>query len=87
MTTYSLTEARPKLGDIVRRAAAHQQTIITDHDVPVAVIVNFGDWEDMEDTIAVLSNRVARAEGRQPIPWKEAKAQLLKKMEQTAASE
>ena len=87
MTTYTLSGARAKLGDIVREAAAHKPTVITDHGVPVAAIISYGDWEDMEDTIAVLSNRVARAEGRQPIPWEVAKAQLLDKQAPTAAAE
>lgn len=76
MTTYTITEARPKLGDIVRRAAAHQQTVITDHDQPIALVVNFRDWEDMEDTIAALRNQLARAQGVQPIEHEEAKRLL-----------
>lgn len=83
MATYSLTEARPKLGDIVRRAAAHETTIITDHDTPVAIVMNFGDWEDLEDTMAILRNRAARAEGAQPIPWEQAKAGLMARLEQS----
>lgn len=82
MTSYSLTEARPKLGDIARRAAAHEPTILTDHDVPVAVVINFGDWEDIEDTMAILRNRAARAEGAKPVPWEQAKASLMARLEQ-----
>lgn len=76
MKTYTITEARPKLGDIVRRAAAHEQTVITDHDRPIAMVVNFNDWEDMEDTIAALRNQISRAQGVQPIQHEEAKRLL-----------
>ncbi|MCD0445882.1 type II toxin-antitoxin system Phd/YefM family antitoxin [Glycomyces sp. A-F 0318] len=85
MTTYTITEARPKLGDIVRRAAAHQQTVITDHDQPIALVVNFSDWEDMEDTIAALRNQISRAQGVQPIPHEEAK-RLLRQAAADAAA-
>lgn len=87
MATYSLTAARPKIGDIVRRAAAHEHTVLTDHNVAVAVVVNFGDWQDMKDTITLLSNRIAREEGRRPIPWDEARSQLLATMAEEGASE
>jgi prevent-host-death family protein len=86
MTTYTITEARPKLGDIVRRAAAHQQTVITDHDQPIALVVNFSDWEDMEDTIAALRNQLSRAQGVQPIEHEEAK-RLLREAAAKAAAE
>jgi prevent-host-death family protein len=85
MTTYTITEARPKLGDIVRRAAAHQQTVITDHDRPIALVVNFSDWEDMEDTIAALRNQLSRAEGKQPIQHEEAKRLLREAAAKAAA--
>lgn len=86
MTSYSLTDARPKLGEIIRRAAAHESTVITDHDVPVAVVMNFGDWEDIEDTIAILRNRAARAEGAQPVPHEEAKRLLRKEADKAATA-
>jgi prevent-host-death family protein len=85
MTTYTITEARPKLGDIVRRAAAHQQTIISDHDQPIALVVNFSDWEDMEDTIAALRNQLARAQGVQPTEHEEAKRLLREAAAKAAA--
>lgn len=84
MSTYTLTEARARLGAIVDAAADHQHSVITHHGHPAAVVMSFGDWEDIEDTIAILSNRVARAEGAQPIPWEEARETLLAKMAETA---
>ncbi|MBO3733861.1 type II toxin-antitoxin system Phd/YefM family antitoxin [Glycomyces niveus] len=84
MAVYSISEARPKLGDIVRRAAAHQQTVITDHDRPIALVVNFNDWEDMEDTIAALRNQIARAEGVRPVEHEEAKRMLREAAAQAA---
>lgn len=83
MSTYTLTEARAKLGDIVDNAAAHHRSVITHHGHPAAVVISFGDWEDIEDTMAILSNRAARAEGVQPIPWEEARTQLMETMETT----
>lgn len=85
MKTYTITEARPKLGDIVRRAAAHEQTVITDHDRPIAMVVNFNDWEDMEDTIAALRNQISRAQGVQPIQHEEAKRLLRNAAAKAAA--
>ncbi|GAA1685718.1 hypothetical protein GCM10009830_36530 [Glycomyces endophyticus] len=85
MTAYSITEARPKLGDIVRRAAAHEQTVITDHDRPIALVVNFNDWEDMEDTIAALRNQISRAEGVRPVDHEDAKRTLREAAAEAAA--
>lgn len=86
MHTHTLSDLRRRGGEIIRRAAAHETTIITDHDVPVAVVMNFGDWEDIEDTIAILRNRAARAEGAQPVPHEEAKRLLREEADKAATA-
>lgn len=83
--TVSISEARGDLGSLVRKTISHERTVLTDRGTPVAVLMNVHDLENLEDTIALLRNRLARAEGAQPIPHEEAKRRLRQAAAEAAA--
>ena len=83
---YPIAEARGLLGDLVRRAAQHEQITITDRGTPAAMLVSREDWENLEDALAVARLERDRALGAAgaPVPWSEARAVLLRQLDATA---
>ncbi|RII20973.1 hypothetical protein DSC45_02490 [Streptomyces sp. YIM 130001] len=78
-STYSIVEARGKLGELARRAAQHEHITLTDRGVPAAVLISPAELEDMEDALALarLELKRARGEHETPIPWDEVRQTLL----------
>lgn len=48
MASYSISEARPVLGDLVRRAAGHERITISEHRRPVAVVIGLHELRELE---------------------------------------
>ncbi|MBN3929162.1 type II toxin-antitoxin system prevent-host-death family antitoxin [Streptomyces verrucosisporus] len=73
--TYSLAEARGKLGALARRAARHERITLTDHGVPVAVLVSLSELEDLEDALAIarLERDLSLGRTGAPLPHDEAR--------------
>ncbi|MFF5716554.1 type II toxin-antitoxin system Phd/YefM family antitoxin [Streptomyces buecherae] len=60
--TLPLTEARARLGSLVRRTAhARERTVITDHGQPAAVLINPTELADLEDALALAQYRERQA--------------------------
>jgi prevent-host-death family protein len=68
--TYPITEARAKLGDLVRRASYTGEHItLTDHGRPAALIVSIREWEELlEDAAALARHDAALEAGTAPAP-------------------
>jgi prevent-host-death family protein len=63
--SYSLTEARAHLGELVSRARyGHQPVVITEHGKPSVAIINVDDLADLEDRAALAAHYAARLAGR-----------------------
>jgi hypothetical protein len=57
----TLTNARPRIGDIVRAAGfRHQRTSITDHGERTALVVHPEDWENLIDALAAARSALTR---------------------------
>ncbi|KIF71956.1 prevent-host-death family protein [Streptomyces sp. AcH 505] len=58
MSEFTMTDARAKLGTLVRRVAhSHERIAITDHGHVAAVLINAHDLEDLEDARALAEYR------------------------------
>ncbi|MGW3061749.1 type II toxin-antitoxin system Phd/YefM family antitoxin [Streptomyces goshikiensis] len=61
---FPITEARAKLGSLVRRVAQARECItITDHGRPVAVVIHPQELAALEDDLALALYRSRRASG------------------------
>lgn len=59
-----ITEARTRLGSLVRRAShARDRVTITDHGEPAAVLINPQELADLEEALALAEFRAQRAAG------------------------
>ncbi|MBY8882424.1 type II toxin-antitoxin system Phd/YefM family antitoxin [Actinacidiphila acidipaludis] len=76
--TLPLTQARARLGTLVRRASqARERTTITDHGQPAAVLINPQELADLEDAVALAQYRARQAAGHEPaVPHDEVRARL-----------
>jgi prevent-host-death family protein len=83
---YPIAEARGLLGDLVRRAAQHEQITITDRGTPAAMLVSREDWENLEDALALarLERDRALRSTQAPVPWATARAELLRRLDDAA---
>uniref|UniRef100_UPI0007C4F13B type II toxin-antitoxin system prevent-host-death family antitoxin n=1 Tax=Streptomyces sp. NRRL B-1347 TaxID=1476877 RepID=UPI0007C4F13B len=65
MSTYSIVEARAKIGELARRAAAqHERITLTDRGVPVgASLIADSDLEDLEDALAIARYELQKERG------------------------
>jgi prevent-host-death family protein len=62
--TLPITEARARLGSLVRRASHGRERItITDHGEPAAVLINPQELADLEDALALAQYRARQAAG------------------------
>ena len=73
-----LTQARARLGSLVRRASRGRERItITDHGEPAAVLINPQELADLEDALALAEYRIHQASGAaSAIPHDEVRARL-----------
>jgi prevent-host-death family protein len=78
MVDLSMSQARRRLGSLVRRAVSdHERVTITDHGRPAAVLVNAEELADLEEALALAQYRAAQASGaQQMIPHQEALERL-----------
>ncbi|MFF3159921.1 type II toxin-antitoxin system Phd/YefM family antitoxin [Streptomyces sp. NPDC057910] len=67
-TTFPVTEARTCLGDLARRAAAHEHITLTERGRPTAVLISPEELEDLEDSLALARLELRRARGEQHEP-------------------
>lgn len=68
MDSYSISLARPILGDLVRRAVVGRERItISDHRRPVAVVIGLHDLRELERR-AALGDRYAAAAAAGEVP-------------------
>ncbi|MFE4592899.1 type II toxin-antitoxin system Phd/YefM family antitoxin [Streptomyces laurentii] len=75
--TLPITEARAKLGSLVRRAShARERITITDHGQPAAVLINPQELADLEDALALARYRARQAAGEVGVPHDEVRARL-----------
>lgn len=57
MSTVPLTELRDKLSDVVDNVeATSAEYVITRHGRPVAVVLNYEEYESMIETLNILSD-------------------------------
>jgi prevent-host-death family protein len=80
MTILSISNARPRLGELVRSTRGGRRIFLTDHDAPAAVLISPEDLEDLEDSLALARLERDRAlQGRaQAIPHEGARHMLFK---------
>lgn len=73
-----MTEARARLGALVRRAShARERITITDHGQPAAVLINPQELADLEDALALARYRERQATGRTAgVPHDQVRARL-----------
>jgi prevent-host-death family protein len=73
-----MTEARARLGALVRRAShARERITITDHGQPAAVLINPQELADLEDALALARYRERQATGQPAgVPHDEVRARL-----------
>lgn len=62
-TTFPVTEARACLGDLARRAAAHEHITLTERGRPTAVLISPEELEDLEDSLALARLELRRVRG------------------------
>ncbi|MBM9506564.1 type II toxin-antitoxin system Phd/YefM family antitoxin [Actinacidiphila acididurans] len=76
--TLPITQARARLGSLVRRASqARERITITDHGQPAAVLINPQELADLEDALALARYRARQAAGANTaVPHEEARARL-----------
>jgi PHD/YefM family antitoxin component YafN of YafNO toxin-antitoxin module len=64
MTTYSIVEARARLGTIARGVSAtHEPAAITDHWQTIAVLVSPADALELQEMRALAAYRARQARG------------------------
>ena len=73
-----ITEARARLGSLVRRAShARDRVTITDHGEPAAVLINPQELADLEEALALADFRAQQAAGTaRTVPNDAARARL-----------
>lgn len=73
-----ITEARARLGSLVRRTAhARERVTITDHGEPAAVMINPQELADLEEALALADFRAQQATGTaRTVPHDEVRARL-----------
>lgn len=73
-----MTEARARLGALVRRAShARERITITDHGQPAAVLINPQELADLEDSLALARYRERQATGQAAgVPHDEVRVRL-----------
>lgn len=73
-----ITEARARLGSLVRRAShSRDRVTITDHGEPAAVLINPQELADLEESLALADFRAQQATGTvRTIPHDEVRARL-----------
>jgi len=73
-----MTEARARLGALVRRAShARERITITDHGQPAAVLINPQELADLEDALALAQYRERQATGQTAsVPHDQVRARL-----------
>lgn len=83
--TVTMVEARNRLGTLVRRAASsNEETVITDHGQPAAVLISARELAELRERIvdleadaAMARQRRAEAEGKAVyVPQAEARRRL-----------
>ncbi|MGW0736746.1 type II toxin-antitoxin system Phd/YefM family antitoxin [Streptomyces sp. NPDC002851] len=67
-STYTITEARTRLGELVRRAAQHEHITLIDRGSPAAVLISPVELQDLEDALAVARLERDRALGTAAAP-------------------
>lgn len=67
-TTFPVTEARACLGDLARRASAHEHITLTERGRPTAVLISPEELEDLEDSLALARLELSRARGERATP-------------------
>ncbi|MFD2078115.1 prevent-host-death family protein [Actinopolymorpha cephalotaxi] len=74
----TITDARTRFGNLVRRAAhTRQRVIITDHGQAAAAIISAAELEDLEDRLAIAQYELEKANGTlRTIPHEQAKRRL-----------
>lgn len=66
MTTEALRTVKDRLSEFVDRVQReHDRVLITKNGTPAAVLISAADLEELEETIAVLSDRKAVRELRE----------------------
>lgn len=66
MTTEALRTVKDRLSEFVDRVQReHDRVLITKNGTPAAVLISTADLEELEETIAVLSDRKAVRELRE----------------------
>jgi prevent-host-death family protein len=78
MLDVPMTEARKRLGALVRRAATtRERTTITDHGQPSVVLVNAQELADLEEALALAEHRYRQATGdHRPVPHADVRKRL-----------
>ena len=63
METLSITEAKNRFTELADRAAAeHDHFTVTRNGRPHVLVVSVAEWDELQETIAVLSDAQARAD-------------------------
>jgi antitoxin YefM len=63
MDTLSITEAKNRLTEIADRAAAeHDHFTVTRNGRPHVMVVSVAEWDELQETLAVLSDPQTRAD-------------------------
>ncbi len=63
MDTLSITEAKNRFTEIADRAAAeHDHFTVTRNGLPHVMVVSVAEWDELQETLAVLSDPETRAE-------------------------
>ncbi len=78
MTTYTMSEARANLGEVVRKARYGREVVeLTEHGRPAAVVISpelLEYYRSLEDTQDLAEAERITAEGRAPVPHDEVAA-------------
>ena len=86
METFTATEARHNLAEILRRAK-RDVVQITQHNKPAAAVLSWDSYESLVDALEILIDRDVFSNVRQGIldfeagrvtPWEEARARIIK---------
>ncbi|MFF3698336.1 type II toxin-antitoxin system Phd/YefM family antitoxin [Streptomyces sp. NPDC002221] len=63
-TTYSIVEAKARLGAIARRVSATREPVaITDHGHTIAILVSPADTQELQEMRALAAHRARQARG------------------------
>jgi prevent-host-death family protein len=61
----SITEARPRIGELAKRVArGREHFLLTSNDIPAAVLINPEELAELHERAALAELRAARAEGK-----------------------